>query len=138
MKLGGDISGRGKNIFHYNLELKKQRLIQELRQLKSAGNFVNEQDSSLRQKIEIADAVAEFERRTALDIQKQTSVAKMEKALRKIDEGTYGICDDCGKGIEPARMEILPYASLCINCCKEGKDINVGRQMAGGVLNQGG
>ena len=127
----------GKNIFRYNLEMQKQRLIRDLGQLKNAGNSGNEQDrdSSLRQKIEIADAATEFERKMALDIQKQTSLANIEKALRKIDEGTYGICDGCGEGIEPARMEILPYASLCINCCKEGKDINSDRQMADDVLN---
>ncbi|MFO7945589.1 MAG: TraR/DksA C4-type zinc finger protein [Armatimonadota bacterium] len=40
-------------------------------------------------------------------------------ALDKIEKGTYGICDRCGKNITKARLEFLPYASLCKKCRKE-------------------
>jgi RNA polymerase-binding transcription factor DksA len=39
-----------------------------------------------------------------------------DDATRKIDAGTYGICESCGKPIEPARLEILPTARRCMNC----------------------
>jgi RNA polymerase-binding protein DksA len=41
-------------------------------------------------------------------------LAAIEKALQKIENGTYGICERCGKPIDPARLEALPYAELCI------------------------
>jgi RNA polymerase-binding protein DksA len=40
----------------------------------------------------------------------------IEKALRKIADGTYGICERCGKQIAEERLEALPYAELCIDC----------------------
>lgn len=44
---------------------------------------------------------------------------KIEKALRKIDEGTYGICEACGAPISPKRLESRPVATLCIKCKEE-------------------
>ncbi len=44
------------------------------------------------------------------------SLADVNRALAKIDEGTYGLCDVCGKPIAPARLEALPAASLCVEC----------------------
>lgn len=37
-------------------------------------------------------------------------------ALRLIEEGTYGICENCGREIIPARLEALPHTTLCIEC----------------------
>ena len=39
---------------------------------------------------------------------------RIDKALIKIDDGTYGLCERCGKPIEKARLKALPYASLCL------------------------
>ena len=41
---------------------------------------------------------------------------QVERALKKIEEGTYGKCASCGKSIEAARLKALPHASLCIAC----------------------
>jgi DnaK suppressor protein len=41
---------------------------------------------------------------------------QVERALRKIADGTYGRCATCGKSIEAARLKALPHASLCIAC----------------------
>jgi RNA polymerase-binding protein DksA len=38
---------------------------------------------------------------------------EIEAALKRIDEGTFGICEACGKPIEPERLEYLPWATLC-------------------------
>jgi RNA polymerase-binding transcription factor DksA len=34
-------------------------------------------------------------------------------------QGKYGICESCGERIDPARLEILPEATLCLNCQRE-------------------
>jgi DnaK suppressor protein len=42
--------------------------------------------------------------------------AEVERALEKIDAGTYGVCDGCGEPIADARLEALPWAALCVRC----------------------
>jgi DnaK suppressor protein len=42
----------------------------------------------------------------------------IDAALRRIDDGTYGLCTNCGKPISEERLEALPWASLCIDCAK--------------------
>jgi RNA polymerase-binding protein DksA len=43
-------------------------------------------------------------------------LSQIDDALAKIDAGTYGVCDRCGQAIAPARLEALPYATLCVSC----------------------
>lgn len=40
----------------------------------------------------------------------------VDAALTKLDEGTYGICVDCGKQIDPARLEFRPNSIRCVSC----------------------
>ena len=44
---------------------------------------------------------------------------EIDRALAKIDAGTYGLCEQCGQPIVRARLEALPYAALCV-ACKSG------------------
>ena len=41
---------------------------------------------------------------------------KIQHALERIDEGTYGVCEDCGGDIPLARLEVKPSVSLCVPC----------------------
>ncbi len=43
-------------------------------------------------------------------------LAKIEAALARIEDGTYGICRSCGKPIAEERLEAMPWATLCIDC----------------------
>jgi DnaK suppressor protein len=43
-------------------------------------------------------------------------LAQIDNALAKLDAGTYGKCDRCDQPISPARLEALPYATLCVTC----------------------
>jgi DnaK suppressor protein len=66
---------------------------------------------------EYADAgTATFERERDLSLENNVRdlLQKIEKALTRMDEGTYGTCERCGKPIEKARLKALPYANLCI------------------------
>jgi RNA polymerase-binding protein DksA len=66
---------------------------------------------------ESADAgSATFEREKDLSIENNVRdlMQKIDRALKRIDEGTYGTCERCGKPIEKARVRALPYADLCI------------------------
>jgi RNA polymerase-binding protein DksA len=46
-------------------------------------------------------------------------LAEIEAALKRIDEGTYGICTNCDKPIAVGRLEALPWATLCIDCRRD-------------------
>jgi DnaK suppressor protein len=50
-----------------------------------------------------------------LSNQKDT-LNKIDEALRKIDEGTYGLCEDCEIEISEERLKIIPFALLCVEC----------------------
>ena len=66
---------------------------------------------------EYADAgTATFERERDLSLVNNLRdlIERIDKALGKIEEGTYGLCDRCGKPIEKLRLKALPYANLCI------------------------
>lgn len=43
----------------------------------------------------------------------------VEDALQRIEDGTYGICEDCGKPIPIARLDALPYVTLCVECASK-------------------
>jgi DnaK suppressor protein len=43
---------------------------------------------------------------------------RIERALTKLDEGTYGSCDSCGEPIAPKRLEAMPESVLCMECAR--------------------
>jgi DnaK suppressor protein len=61
-----------------------------------------------------------FEREKDLSIAHNVRdlLEKMAKALEKIDEGTYGLCESCGQPIDAARVKALPHVLLCLTCKK--------------------
>ena len=57
-------------------------------------------------------------------------VKKVEEALRRIDDGTFGECEECGEDIELRRLEARPTATLCVGC-KEEQERKEGLTAAG-------
>ncbi|WP_017587293.1 TraR/DksA family transcriptional regulator [Nocardiopsis ganjiahuensis] len=43
-------------------------------------------------------------------------LAKNERAIERMDAGTYGVCESCGQAIGKARLEAFPRATLCVTC----------------------
>ncbi len=60
------------------------------------------------------------ERDLALSAQALAAVEEIDHTLAKLDNGAYGICENCGRLIVKARLEALPYARLCIDCKSGG------------------
>ena len=46
----------------------------------------------------------------------EAGLARTERALAKLDDGTYGDCDSCGRPIPPRRLEAMPDSVLCVDC----------------------
>ncbi len=52
----------------------------------------------------------------------QDNIEKIDESLRKLDEDTYGQCDDCGEAISDKRLKILPFAIRCRDCQEDHED----------------
>jgi DnaK suppressor protein len=52
----------------------------------------------------------------------ESALARVTRALEKLDEGTYGVCDVCGTEISSARLEAMPDSVLCITCAAAAAD----------------
>lgn len=52
----------------------------------------------------------------ALEDGGRAEIARIQAALARMDDGSYGTCSECGESIAPGRLEALPFASTCIEC----------------------
>jgi len=106
------------NQLRSRLESERKRLTEELEQLKAGTRPAEErrEGSPFGKREEEATEALELEKRLALDKRIKGQLAEVEHTLRKFEEGTYGLCDICGQSIDPARLEALPQANLCLNC----------------------
>jgi len=66
----------------------------------------------------------EREKTWALIQSLQRKLESIEHALELARKGTYGICESCGGRIDPARLEILPQATLCLKCQRQFERLN--------------
>jgi len=100
------------------LESERKRLTEELEQLIANVRPAEErrEGSPFGKREEEATETIELEKRLALEKRVRDLLAEVEHALRKFDEGTYGLCDICGQPIDPDRLEALPQANLCMSC----------------------
>ena len=55
-------------------------------------------------------------RRVTLLAQAQQQLENIQAALQRLNEGSYGLCAACGEPIPPDRLDVLPYACLCVRC----------------------
>ena len=53
-----------------------------------------------------------------LDAEGRAELKQVNAALMRLDSGNYGLCEICGQAIAVARLEVLPYATTCIDCAK--------------------
>jgi DnaK suppressor protein len=106
------------NLLRSRLESEQKRLIGELEQSRASVRPANErrEGSPFGKREEEATETLELETRLALEKRVINQLADIEHALSKFKEGTYGLCDICGQPIDPARLEALPQASLCLSC----------------------
>ena len=106
------------DVLRSRLGQERKRLAEELEQIGADNRIAGEhRDGSLfGKKEEAATETADMQKRLAFKCQLSESLAEVEHSLHKLDDGTYGLCDNCGQPINRARLEALPQANLCLNC----------------------
>jgi len=50
-------------------------------------------------------------------------IQKIKKAIRRTEDGSYGVCDECGEEISESRLKARPETILCINCKEEQEKV---------------
>lgn len=105
---------------HAVAEQQLQRRAAELRDVlqDAAGAAVHATDEAaeLSDFKELADDEAQDTVRDATTEHALRELRQVEAALRRIREGSYGQCVQCGEAIAPARLQAVPAASLCATC----------------------
>jgi len=103
---------------HERLRQEQIRLKSEIQRLKAEEKSADEQreGSPFGKRDEGATEAFELEKRMALERRLKGALAEVEHAIKKYEAGIYNICDICSQPIEPARLEALPQASLCLKC----------------------
>jgi DnaK suppressor protein len=108
-------------VFRARLEAERERLLVELA-TQTTNGAVNgqvvggEHAGYGNHMADDASEVFEQEKNLALQKNLEELLSKVERALRKFDQGTYGLCETCGQPIDPARLEALPQATHCLPC----------------------
>ena len=69
--------------------------------------------------VHMADMAADtYERELSMNIvsSEQEILYQVDDALKRLDEGSFGVCQQCSQPISMSRLKAVPYASLCISC----------------------
>jgi DnaK suppressor protein len=103
------------------LEAKKrvEAAIQNLQE-ENSGNLAEEAGEEMAH--DLADTATEtYDRELdhTLEENSEHVLEEIKAALKRIEEGTYGTCTNCGNQIAEARLEALPWATLCIDCARD-------------------
>lgn len=75
-----------------------------------------------RMPIHMADIGSEnFEQEFALSLMENDgdTLNQIEASLERIEDGTYGHCEECNVKIPKARLNAIPYATLCVKCAEK-------------------
>ncbi|XVU30044.1 TraR/DksA family transcriptional regulator [Actinoplanes sp. CA-054009] len=80
--------------------------------------FAASRDSNADDEHDPEGATIGFERAqlTSLLAAARERVAEVDEALRRVDEGTYGVCERCGQPIGEERLAVRPFTRFCIGC----------------------
>lgn len=113
------LSAELQQTYRERLERERDSVQTELESLSTEiailGEGQNSQGSFRNHEADLATDVMEQQRNMALIGTLEDRQRDIERALTRLDEGTYGLCERCGKEINPERLELLPFVTLCID-----------------------
>ena len=100
------------------------------RRMRSLREVIPAQDAGVKDAEEqsMEDFVRDMD--VALMVMESETLRRIDEALQRLEEGTYGVCAECEETIAEARLQALPFASLCRDC-QEREEEGTGAQAAG-------
>lgn len=98
----------------------KQLLLKMREEIIRDINVIRENEHTEHNEVGDEYDLASQERERELGIifsaQEKNKLMAIEDALRRIDEGTFGYCEECGEKISKQRLKAVPFATLCVSC----------------------
>ncbi len=100
--------------FQEQLLDKRKSVLERARQMLSEGMMLDANDLPDEMDLASSEYIQSFEFR--LRGREKGLLTKLDLALKKIDDGTFGVCETCEEPIGKKRLEARPETSLCIKC----------------------
>jgi len=112
--------------FKKRLEEKKEEVTKELlsfasKSNPSTGNFDTVFPKYGEHLDENAQEINTYEDTLPVEYALEKDLDEIRKSLQRIEEGTYGVCENCGKQIDTKRLEAYPEAERCVSCATTSK-----------------
>jgi len=92
----------------------KEHLTEQIDKLSERPDYGFDEEDNIRE-------LTDFESNISLESQLKVLLEKVNSALKAIENGTYGQCIRCQQAVEEKRLEIMPYAEICVSCAKKSK-----------------
>ena len=113
-----------KDLKHYRDRLREEldKIADSLDRFERNARESSQRDSSgdlsayATHSADIGTDAMEREKDMMLASRESRTVLLIREALRKVEGGTYGDCEECGKPVGAKRLELIPYAQLCTRC----------------------
>jgi DnaK suppressor protein len=96
---------------------KRMRLLVNARQTLDSEMTLDQADLADEMDLASSEYLQSFQFR--LRGRERTFLSKIDKALKKLNDGTFGVCEECGEEIHTKRLEARPETNLCIKCKEE-------------------
>jgi len=115
------------------LEKLKKSLLTEKEKIEKELGEMSLRDPSVKEEFDVkfpeygntadenAQEISDFERIKAIEVSLEQRLEEIKQTLKRIENGTYGVCTSCSKDIEGKRLKIVPVASLCVSCANQKK-----------------
>ncbi|PID38771.1 MAG: conjugal transfer protein TraR [Proteobacteria bacterium] len=107
--------------FHKLLHEKRDQLLRKAEQTLTEDMSVDAEDRADEMDLASSEYLQSFTFR--LRGREKTFLKKIEFAIQKLDNGTFGICEDCGEDITIKRLEARPETTLCIRCKEDQEKV---------------
>jgi DnaK suppressor protein len=88
-----------------------ERVLEEARLTESSSDRSPEPGNA-----EASSMKLEYAKELSIEQNTLDLLSKANRALERVEAGTYGLCESCGKAIPIERLEALPYSNLCVEC----------------------
>ncbi|MDO4569406.1 MAG: TraR/DksA C4-type zinc finger protein [Planctomycetia bacterium] len=114
-------------IYKERLLIMRARLRGDVTQMADTALRQNRNESELSSMpIHMADVGSDnFEREFTLQLMQSghATLQQINNALRRIEDGTYDVCEVCGAKIPKKRLQAVPYTSMCVKCAEKEEDV---------------
>lgn len=92
----------------------KEKIESDIRKLKKYPDFGTDEEDNIQE-------LNAYESNLIIDSEMEFLLERINKAIESIEKGTYGKCSKCGEAINQGRLEVMPWANVCVECSKDKK-----------------